>query len=119
MVVIEIPENHNCAVLELRVFHDVEPPRRVAQVRLQRGSQQMNWYDVTGWMLQDTPAEAMLQKVDDSGEGTAFLVYGAEAGLRLRPAGSEENWTLESANQWGEPYLLLAEIQDARVMEAK
>jgi len=36
MVMIEIHANPNCPAADLRVFHDLEPARPVAQVRLER-----------------------------------------------------------------------------------
>ena len=36
-----------------------------------------------------------------------MLVYGGDDGIRLKPAGSEEDWSLTNSNQWGEPCLML------------
>jgi hypothetical protein len=44
---------------------------------------------------------------EDSGEGVILLVYGGDDGIRLKPAGSSEEWDLASQNQWGEPCLML------------
>jgi len=46
--------------------------------------------------------------VEDSGDGACYLVIGGEWGLRLRPAGSAEEWDLANATQWGATYFLLA-----------
>ena len=111
MILIEILENPNCEAVPMRIFHDLEPARPVRRVRLQQG-EEVDWYDVTGWSAQGAPAPAVAQKVDDSGEGVAFLVCGADAGLRLRPAKETGPWRLEEPGQWGEPFLLVSDLDD-------
>lgn len=115
MITIEIPENPNCAAVDLRVFHDLEPPRPVSQVHLEQlPGRQPAWYEVTGWTLEGTTCPAWLQKVDDSGEGVAFLLWGGAAGLRFRPADSRAPWNLGDRQQWGAPFLLVAEAADVK-----
>ena len=112
MILIEIPENPNCEPVELRVFHDVEPPRRISQVRWGQTPDAPAWYDVTGWTVEGTPCPALLHKVDDSGEGIAWLVRGGDAGLRLKPSGRPGPWRLHDVGQWGAPFLLLTDVHD-------
>ncbi len=109
MAVVEIAPNPNCDPVDLRVFHDIEAPRVVRQVCLQRVNEAPAWYDVTGWTLEGTPCQARGRRVDDSGEGLAVLVTGGEAGLRLRPAGSAEAWGMDDPRQWGASFLLMAD----------
>jgi hypothetical protein len=110
MVVIEVAPNPNCEPVELRIFHDVEPPRRVQRLLVARpGGGPASWHDVTGWTAEGVPCPAMSQRVDDSGEGSALLVFGGTGGLRFRPAGSTRPWELADAEQWGAPFLLTAE----------
>ena len=115
MRLIEIPANPNCPAVDLRVFHDLGPPAPVAQVRLEREPDRPAWYDVAGWTSAGTPCPAMMQKVDDSGEGVAWLLFGGDAGLRLKPAGAAEAWRLTEIRQWGEPFLLLVDARDVRL----
>ena len=112
MRVIEIPSNPNCPPVEMRVFHDLEPPRAVSQVQTACQSDEPAWYDVTGWTAGGTSCPALMQKVDDSGEGTAWLVFGGDAGLRFKPAGHPGPWGLEDPAQWGAPFLLLVDLHD-------
>src|SRR5688572_7400092 len=55
--------------------------------------------DVTGWSA-DGPCPATAVTVEDSGGGTAVLVWGGDRGLRLVPT--------EGGPTVGEPYLLLS-----------
>jgi len=114
MILLEIPDNPNCPSVEQRVFHDVEPARPVFRVRLSQDGQPARWYDVTGWTAAGTPCPAWVQKVDDSGEGVAFLLYGGDAGLRLRPTGAGDGatWQLEDSRQWGESFFLLPDASE-------
>ena len=117
MILIEIPANPNCEPVEMRVFHDVEPPRPVGQVRLERQIGHPEWYAVIGWTASKGPCPAFLQKVDDSGEGVAFLLYGGDAGIRLRPAEQEAPWRIGDPAQRGEPFVILSDLSDVRLLE--
>ncbi len=112
MIVIEISPNPNCEAVEMRVFHDLEPPRPVTRVRLERAPGQPEWCAVTGWTLKHTACPASVRKVDDSGEGVTMLVSGGEAGLRLRPADDAAPWRLDDPRQWGSPFLLIGDPRD-------
>ena len=113
MRIIEIADNPNCEATE-RVFHDVEPPQPVSLVRLSRDGEAEAWYEIIGWTALGGACPALAQKVDDSGAGVSYLVFGGDAGLRLRPAGVQRPWSVTDAAQWGEPFLLLAEAHDIR-----
>ncbi len=52
--------------------------------------------------------------VEDSGAGHTNLIFGGIWGVRLKPVPLSEDWSLESTNQWGEPYLSLADSNDIR-----
>ena len=112
MVIIEIGPNSNCEAVEMRVFHDLEPPRPVSRVRLEKTPGTPQWFDVTGWTAAGTTQPAFAVKVDDSGEGVALLIYGGDAGLRLRPAGNPESWSLNHPQQWGLPFILTTDAAD-------
>lgn len=118
MIVIEIPPNPNCEAVELRVFHDLEPPRPVSRVRLERAAGKPEWCEVVGWSLAQTAGPAFAQKVDDSGEGVAFLIHGGQAGLRLRAAGSREPWDLKNPSQWGLSFIITTDPNDLRFAQA-
>ena len=117
MRIIEIPDNPNCVSTD-RVFHELEPPRPVVRVRLTRrasfadASESLAWCDVTGWTADGRTCPALIQKIDDSGDGVAFLLYGGDGGLRFRPAGSSMPWRLNQTDQWGEPFVIVTELSD-------
>ena len=114
MPIIEIGENPNCDPVDTRVFHELGPPQPVAQIRLEREPGRPAWYDVTGWTAAGAPCPAHAQKVDDSGEGVAWLVHGGDAGLRLRPADAPAPWALQASHQWGESFIIVAEADELR-----
>ena len=58
------------------------------------------------------PVEAYAVQVEDSSEGSAYVVYGGDWGLRLRPIESEAPWSLDDPNQSGETHLVLADRED-------
>ena len=102
----------------MRVFHDLTPPRSVSQVRLEREQGIAQWYEVTGWTASGTTTPALAQKVDDSGEGVAFLIHGGDAGLRLRAAGSAEPWHIDRPQQVGLPFILTTDVADLKFAPA-
>ena len=112
MITLEILDNPNCPSVDLRVFHDLEPPQPAVQVKLAREGQASEWYDVTGWSQAGSPCPAWVQKVDDSGEGVAYLIHGGDAGLRLQPSERPSPWRIDDPRQWGEPLLILPAAED-------
>lgn len=112
MIVIEIPPNANCETVEMRIFHDLGPPRPVSRVRLEREPGVSRWYEITGWTVAGSAQPALAQHVDDSGEGVALLIYGGDAGLRLRPSGSQAPWQLDQPEQWGLSFILTSDAAD-------
>ena len=104
---VEVEAGNNCDYSLHRVFSVVSDPREVAQVEAPGVRGSVGLFDVTGWTSEGAPCPAYAAVVEDSGEGHALLVYGGDDGIRLRPAGSAEPWSLDSPEQSGEPCLLL------------
>jgi hypothetical protein len=111
---IEVENNPNCGDSVFARFKEIGPARRVIQVKSFERSAQGEWCWVTGWS--DDPEHpcgpAFAQPVEDSGAGITHLVFGGPWGVRLKPVSLDEEWNLESRNQWGEPYLSLADPKD-------
>ncbi len=106
---LEVEENPNCFSSVSMRFKELGPPQRIKQVKVEDRTPKGELCWITGWC--DDPEQplcpAVAQKVEDSGMGRAFLVYGGNCGVRLKPVRVNEAWDLDSSNQWGEPFLLL------------
>lgn len=115
-MIVEVESNDNCQAGVFARFKDAGPARPVLQVRLYERIPSGEWYWITGWSdHSDTPTcQAFAQRVEDSGAGLAYVVYGGLYGVRLKPTRIEEPWSLTSPNQWGEAYLSLSSDRDLR-----
>ena len=105
-VFISIENNPNCPPLAGQVFQPRTPPRPITHIRRERHGLAA-WCAITG-LDEDfhaTPAMACL--IEDSGEGSCYLVFGGTWGLRLTED-SAPDWDLVDSSQWGESFLLLA-----------
>ena len=115
-MVVEVEPNANCEQSVCARFKEAGPARRVVQVKTFERRSEGEWCRVTGWT--DDPEHpccpAQAQRVEDSGSGLAYLIFGGIGGIRLQPITLSEDWDLSSPNQWGEPYLLLADAKDIR-----
>lgn len=113
---VEVESNQNCDSSVFLRFKAVGPARRITHVRIYDRLAHGEWCEIVGWC--DDPVQprcpAMAQPIEDSGAGTAYLVFGGNWGLRLKPESLAEEWNLESPNQWGEPYLSLSDERDIR-----
>lgn len=117
---VEVESNPNCESSLFARFKEVGPARKVVQIRSFERRAEGEWCWVTGWS--DDPAQpccsAYAQMVEDSGAGLTNLIFGGIWGIRLKPVSLVEDWSLESTNQWGEPYLSLADSNDIRYEDA-
>jgi hypothetical protein len=111
---IEVESNPNSAMSANQVYKNLTEPYRVAAVRLFEGDPEGRLFDITGWSSAEggSPCDAFAVKVEDSSAGEAWLVYGGDWGLRLRPTESMEDWSLDAADQFGESHLVLADEDD-------
>ncbi|RMH07996.1 MAG: hypothetical protein D6704_04035 [Nitrospirae bacterium] len=113
---LEVETNPNCGESVFLRFKEMGPAKRVRQIKSYDRTPRGEWCDVVGWTDEaDQPlCPAVAQPVEDSGAGVGFLVYGGIWGIRLKPADVNEPWSLDSPNQWGEPYLSLVDERDLR-----
>jgi len=118
-MVVEVESNPNCESSLYARFKESGPVRRVEQVRTFERRAEGEWCWVTGWTDDpDSPrCPAHAQRVEDSGAGLTYVVFGGLWGVRLKPVALKEDWSLESRDQWGEPYLALADQRDIRYAE--
>jgi hypothetical protein len=105
-VFVQIPENPNCESMDGQVFQCRTPARVVTHVFCECGGG-MEWCPITGINEEGAPCAATACMVEDSGEGTCYLVVGGDWGLRLKAPGVNDAWDITNSKQWGTPYLLL------------
>jgi hypothetical protein len=117
-MIVEVESNENCADGCFARFKEAGPPRPVSHVRLYDRNPVGEWYAVTGWSdePQDPACPAYAQLVEDSGSGSAYVVYGGLYGLRFKPL-DDASWSLTNPRQWGEAYLSLSSERDLRYRE--
>ena len=119
-MVVEVEPNPNCEQSVCARFKEAGQARRAVQINIFERKSEGEWCWVTGWT--DDPGcsccPAQAQRVEDSGAGLAYIIFGGIGGIRLKPVSLAEAWDVNSANQWGEPYLLLADPKDIQYEES-
>lgn len=107
-MLIDVVANPNCEGSEQFEFRELEPPRRIRAIRVgvepNESLCEVVAVDAKGGF---GPAHAV--KIADSGSGCAFLIFGGEWGVRLRPEGGARGWDLNDRKQWGEPFKIYEE----------
>ncbi len=111
---VETEENDNCEWMPLQVYEAHENPRPVRHLRLEDPDHPFGIYEITGWSSEEggSSCPAMYAPVSDSGQAVVHLVYGGDWGIRLRPEGSTDEWSVTNDSQHGEPYLMLIDGSD-------
>ena len=110
-IFLDVEAGDNCPYSMQLMFSGLEEPRTVQQVRLYVKPGPGELYDLIGWNNEGEPSPAQSIKVEDSGQGHAYLIMGGDGGLRFRPADGA-SWDLSAAGQWGESHLLLTDTGD-------
>jgi hypothetical protein len=105
-VEVDVEASSNCEYSLTRVYSAIGEPAPVIRADIPDRRGNLGLHEITGWSA-NGPCQAYAVEVEDSGEGRALLFYGGDDGIRLKPADSSEEWSLESDKQWGEPCLLL------------
>jgi hypothetical protein len=121
---VRFDDNPNCGFTEDRVWKEQGQPRGILVVLRARDGKEV-WCAVTGVDDQGKFIPALGIKVEDSGEGTCWLIYGGRWGLRFAQLTNDDcrvtnktqssivnlqssiKWSLDDAAQWAEPFLLL------------
>jgi hypothetical protein len=111
---VEVEANDNTPMMAQQVYKNAGVPFPVSHVRIYEGEPDGQLWAITGWTSNNggSPTMAYAVQIDDSSEGSAYLVYGGDYGVRLRPADSDEAWDIDSADQWGETHLVLSSEDD-------
>lgn len=113
-IYLEVEENANCGYMPLQLYEARADAVPISRVRLFEPDVPHGVYEVTGWCSDDggSPCPAMYAPVSDSGQAVVHLVMGGDWGIRLKPAGSVEEWDIRSPSQLGMPYLMLTDRSD-------
>jgi hypothetical protein len=116
---IEVEANENTPMTAMQVYKNIGEPFRVSQVAIYEGMPEATVYEVTGWSSVEggLAVAAYAVQVEDSSEGSAYLVYGGDWGIRLRPVTSDQAWSSDAEDQFGETHLVLASAEDLRPWE--
>jgi hypothetical protein len=110
---VNVSEGANSPMTVNRMFSVAKKPKPVRAVWASLPSGADAWCEVVGWSG-DGACQAYAATVEDSGDGTALLVYGGDDGIRLKPEGHASPWSLATRDQWGEPCLLLPTDTEVR-----
>ena len=108
-IYIEVDDNDNCEYMPLMLYEAHADAAPVARVVLDEPGRPPGLYQVTGWSSEGdgTPCPAMYAPVSDSGQAVVHLVFGGDWGIRMKPAESSAEWSLDDPEQFGEPYIML------------
>ncbi len=113
-MILEVDENPNCGEMQMLRFKELGAPRKLLRIRLYENHPEGEWCSITGWTGEAggplCPAYAC--PIEDSGIGVAHLIYGGNHGVRLKPADSQDPWSLENPAQWGLSHLILTSPVD-------
>ena len=102
-----VDENPNCGPEE-RVFSTSGEKKSVKKLHLPDPKSGTNtWCDVAAVEENGNFGKAFAQRVEDSSDGTAWLVFGGTWGLRLKPSDKSAPWSLKDETQWGLPFVVL------------
>lgn len=118
-LMLEVEDNANCDGVPQLIFNTMGEPRQVTEVIAGDFGQEPSPHRVTGWCSQGdgSPCPAYAVRIEESGAGEAVLVYGGDWGLRFMPLTVEEEWSLDSPNQWGENFLSLDDESQVRFLD--
>lgn len=115
MILIEVPGNPNCAGCDQMAFNEADNEIKVIR--------EIRVFTSTGDAVCDAAAvgsdgsfgPAMARKINDSGEGPAYLIFGGEWGVRFRrKTDSVRPWSLTDRAQWGEPFKVYGLTDDLK-----
>jgi hypothetical protein len=108
-LMLEVEDNPNCDGVPQLIFNTLGESRQVTEVIAADFGKDPAPHRVTGWSSEGdgSPCPAYAVPIEESGAGQALLVYGGDWGLRFMPVEVDEEWSLDSSNQWGENFLSL------------
>jgi hypothetical protein len=111
---VQVDANDNTPMSASQVYKNLGMPFPVKAVLIYEGMPEGTPYEVCGWssLMGGVPSMAYAVQIEDSSEGSAYVIYGADCGIRLRPLGSDAEWSLDDTDQFGETHLVLASLAE-------
>ena len=111
---VDVEPNDNTPMMAMQLFKNIGVAFPVSHVRIYEDDPAGQLCAITGWASASggSAVAAYAVQVEDSSAGSVYLVYGGDWGVRLRPADSQEAWSIDAADQWGETHLLLSSLED-------
>jgi hypothetical protein len=110
-VQIEVKDSLNCGRTEQFVYRELGRPREIRGVLAEEKGQDAP-LDVIGVERGGGWVPAQCVKIADSGAGYAYLIFGGEWGIRLKPSWHKAAWDFEDPKQWGEPFKIYGSEKD-------
>ena len=109
---IQVDENPNCEPSEQYVFQEIESPKPIQGIKVTEGQKESSC-EIVGVNQDGVFSQAHVVKITDSGAGFAYLIYGGNWGIRLKPQEhAKEAWDISNKHQWGEPFKIYGEVAD-------
>lgn len=116
---IDIEDNENCGYFPTQTFESRGAPETGSMVSVDQLSGSVGPQEIVGWCSDGggSPCGVTVVLIGDSGAGESRLVKGGDYGVRIRLAGSAQEWSLENEDQRGEPYVLLDSDAEYSIFE--
>ena len=108
---IEVKDSPNCGGTEQFVYRELGEARPVKAIIAEERGKEVS-LDVTGVANGGGWVQARCVKIADSGAGFAFLIFGGEWGIRLKPRWHKAGWDFTDPKQWGEPFKIYGSEKD-------
>lgn len=103
---IDIEDNDNCGYFPMQTFEVRGKERVASSILLDDVTNIEGRCEAVGWS-DEGRCNVNVVPVGDSGSGESILVHGGNHGIRLRSNRAIADWSLESEDEFGEPYMLL------------
>ncbi len=114
---IEVEDSPNCGPTEQFIYRELGEIRFIRGILAEERGKEVS-LDVTGVAKDWVWAPARCVKIADSGAGFAFLIFGGEWGIRLKPSWHTADWDLTDPKQWGEPFKIYGSEKDILYADA-
>lgn len=103
---LEIESNPNVERSFDMVYRDISPTRELYCIKYKINGEDLP-VQITGWNAEtNSPCSAYACKIEESGDGTAMLIFGGSGGVRMKLLEDESPWDIKSNQQWGDTHLV-------------